>query len=162
MEITFQNKDSNEITIKSNGKFDKFQGIKVDENLVDKSNYTAKSGSTIVTLKADYLNTLSIGEHKIAFVYDDGEVETEFVIAESKKTEDNKNVEQAEQEEKNTSKEETSNQQNTKDDNKQATTPKTDDLSNIVLWRVGLAVSGILFVIILGCKIKGSRKKARH
>ena len=57
---THQNKDSNEITIKSNGKFDKFQGIKVDENLVDKSNYTAKSGSTIVTLKADYLNTLSI------------------------------------------------------------------------------------------------------
>lgn len=159
---THQNKDSNEITIKSNGKFDKFQGIKVDENLVDKSNYTAKSGSTIVTLKADYLNTLSIGEHKIAFVYDDGEVETEFVIAESKKTEDNKNVEQAEQEEKNTSKEKTSNQQNTKDDNKQATTPKTDDLSNIVLWRVGLAVSGILFVIVLGCKIKGSRKKARH
>lgn len=159
---THQNKDSNEITIKSNGKFNKFQGIKVDEKLVDKSNYTAKSGSTIVTLKADYLNTLSIGEHKIAFVYDDGEVETEFVIAESKKTEDNKNVEQAEQEEKNTSKEETSNQQNTKDDNKQATTPKTDDLSNIVLWRVGLAVSGILFVIVLGCKIKGSRKKARH
>ena len=149
---THQNKDNNEITIKSNGKFDKFQGIKVDENLVDKSNYTAKSGSTIVTLKADYLNTLSIGKHKIAFVYDDGEVETEFVIAESKKTEDNKNTEQAEQEEKNTSKE----------NDKTSTTPKTGDLSHITLWQIGLAISGILFVIILGCKIKGSRKKGRH
>lgn len=149
---THQNKDNNEITIKSNGKFDKFQGIKVDGNLVDKSNYTAKSGSTIVTLKADYLNTLSIGEHKIAFVYDDGEVETEFVIAESKKTEDNKNAEQAEQEEKNTSKE----------NYKTSTTPKTGDLSHITLWQIGLAISGILFVIILGCKIKGSRKKGRH
>lgn len=149
---THQNKDNNEITIKSNGKFDKFQGIKVDGNLVDKSNYTAKSGSTIVTLKADYLNTLSIGKHKIAFVYDDGEVETEFVIAESKKTEDNKNTEQAEQEEKNTSKE----------NDKTSTTPKTGDLSHITLWQIGLAISGILFVIILGCKIKGSRKKGRH
>ena len=146
---THQNKDSNEITIKSNGKFDKFQGIKVDENLVDKSNYTAKSGSTIVTLKADYLNTLSIGEHKIAFVYDDGEVETEFNITENNKSEDNKNVEQEKQ---NTSKE----------NNKTSTTPKTGDLSNIELWQVGLAVSGILFVIILGCKIRGSRKKGRH
>ena len=146
---THQNKDSNEITIRSNGKFDKFQGIKVDGNLVDKSNYTAKSGSTIVTLKADYLNTLSIGEHKIAFVYDDGEVETEFKITESNKSEDNKNVEQEEQ---NTSKE----------NNKTSTTPKTGDLSNIELWQVGLAVSGILFVIILGCKIRGSRKKGRH
>ena len=149
---THQNKDNNEITIKSNGKFDKFQGIKVDGNLVDKSNYTAKSGSTIVTLKADYLNTLSIGKHKIAFVYDDGEVETEFVIAESKKTEDNKNAEQAEQEEKNISKE----------NDKTSTTPKTGDLSHITLWQIGLAISGILFVIILGCKIKGSRKKGRH
>ena len=146
---THQNKDSNEITIKSNGKFDKFQGIKVDGNLVDKSNYTAKSGSTIVTLKADYLNTLSIGEHKIAFVYDDGEVETEFNITENNKSEDNKNVEQEKQ---NTSKE----------NNKTSTTPKTGDLSNIELWQVGLAVSGILFVIILGCKIRGSRKKGRH
>ena len=144
-----QNKDSKEITIKSNGKFDKFQGIKVDGNLVDKSNYTAKSGSTIVTLKADYLNTLTIGEHKIAFVYDDGEVETEFKITEKNKSEDDKKVEQEEQ---NTSKE----------NNNNTTTPKTDDLSNMGLWQVGLAVSGILFVVILGCKIKGLRKKGRH
>ena len=146
---THQNKDSKEITIKSNGKFDKFQGIKVDGNLVDKSNYTAKSGSTIVTLKADYLNTLTIGEHKIAFVYDDGEVETEFKITENNKSEDDK---KAEQEDKNTSKE----------NNNNTTTPKTDDLSNMGLWQVGLAVSGILFVVILGCKIKGLRKKGRH
>ena len=144
-----QEKDSNEITIISNGKFDKFQGIKIDGNLVDKSNYTAKSGSTIVTLKADYLNTLAIGEHKIAFLYDDGEVETEFKITENNKSEDNNKTEQNG---KNTSKE----------NNKTSTTPKTSDLSNMVMWQVGLAVSGILFVIMLGCKIRSLRKKGRH
>ena len=63
--------------------------------------------------------------------------------------EDNKTIEKEEQ---NISKE----------NNKTTTTPKTGDLSNIVLWQVGLAVSGILFVIILGCKIKSSRQKGRH
>ena len=45
---------------------------------------------------------------------------------------------------------------------KEQTTPKTDDTSNMAMWVVGLIVSGILFVIVLGCKIKGSRRKGRH
>ena len=42
-----------------------FTGVKVDGNLIDKSNYTAKKGSTIITLKASYLNTLSAGTHTV-------------------------------------------------------------------------------------------------
>ena len=49
-----------------------------------------------------------------------------------------------------------------KENNKTSTTPKTSDLSNMVMWQVGLAVSGILFVIMLGCKIRSLRKKGRH
>ena len=49
------------ITIRGNGDFSKFTGVKVDGNLIDRSNYTAKEGSTIITLKASYLNTLSAG-----------------------------------------------------------------------------------------------------
>lgn len=133
---------SDTITIKANGKFEKFKGIKVDGKDVDKKYYTAKSGSTIVTLSADYLNTIAVGEHKIAFVYDDGEVETTFKIAEKNNTD-------------------TSN--NTQDNNKNnPSTPKTGDESNMTLWIVGLTISGILFVIILGCKSKGTRRKSRH
>ena len=139
-----QEQDSKEITIRANGKFNKFEGIKVDGKEVDKSNYTAKEGSTIVTLKADYLNTLSIGEHKITFVYDDGEVETNFKIAE-------KNEEES-----------VVNTQGKETGKKDSTTPNTRDLSNMTLWVVGLTVSGILFVVVLGCKIKGSRRKGRH
>ena len=32
----------------------------------------------------------------------------------------------------------------------------------MTLWIVGLTISGILFVIILGCKAKGTRRKSRH
>ena len=133
---------SDTITIKANGKFEKFKGIKVDGKDVDKKYYIAKSGSTIVTLSADYLNTIAVGEHKIAFVYDDGEVETTFKVAEKNNTD-------------------TSN--NTQDNNKNnPSTPKTGDESNMTLWIVGLTISGILFVIILGCKAKGTRRKSRH
>ena len=132
---SYQKGTDNGITIKTNGKFNKFEGIEVDGEVVDKSNYIAKDGSTVVTLKTDYLNTLSIGEHKIKFIYDDGEVETTFKVIGNGETENN--------------------------DGK-LTNPKTGDLSNTTLWIVGMIVSGILFVIVLGCKIKGTKRKGRH
>ena len=42
----------NNITIVANGAFSKFMGVKVDGRLIPASSYDAKSGSTIVTLKA--------------------------------------------------------------------------------------------------------------
>ena len=50
----------------------------MDGAVVDPSNYDAKEGSTIVTLKENYLSTLSAGDHRMTFVYDDGEVSTNF------------------------------------------------------------------------------------
>ena len=38
------------------------------------------AGSTVVTLKASYLNALSLGAHTLKFVYNDGEVSTNFTI----------------------------------------------------------------------------------
>lgn len=69
------------LTIRANGDFSKFTGIKVDGVEVDASNYDAKSGSTIVTLKESYLSSLSAGDHTMTFVYDDGEVSADFAIA---------------------------------------------------------------------------------
>ena len=45
-----------------------------------KREYTAKSGSTVITLKTDYLKTLSVGTHKLTVVYTDGECLTDFEI----------------------------------------------------------------------------------
>ena len=68
--------------------------VYVDNVLVDSSNYTSKSGSTIIVLNKDYVDTLAVGEHtlKVAFAdADGGEAETTFTIA--RKAEDNNNNE---------------------------------------------------------------------
>lgn len=74
-----QNSDRT-LTFRANGDFSKFTGVKVDGTLIDAKNYTAVSGSTVITLKADYLKTLSVGKHTLTVVYTDGECSTNFTI----------------------------------------------------------------------------------
>ena len=69
-----------DVTITCNGDFAKFTGIKVDGSVVDSSNYTAVSGSTVLTLKASYLDTLTAGSHTVTFVYTDGEANANLTI----------------------------------------------------------------------------------
>lgn len=78
--------NENELTIKADGDFEKFTGVKIDGELVDSSNYTATEGSTIIEFKADYLKTLEAGEHTVSVVFTDGEATTKFEITEDKKT----------------------------------------------------------------------------
>ena len=54
--------------------------MKVDGKLIDRENYTAKSGSTIVTLSKDYLATLPVGNHSLTVVFNDGECSTDFTV----------------------------------------------------------------------------------
>lgn len=51
--------------------FSHFTGVIVDGEPLDPSNYTAESGSVIVTISADYLNTLAEGSHTIDLTFDD-------------------------------------------------------------------------------------------
>ncbi|MGN1216586.1 MAG: chitobiase/beta-hexosaminidase C-terminal domain-containing protein, partial [Phocaeicola sp.] len=83
-----QNSDGS-LSIRGSGEFSKFVGVKVDGNLVDAKNYTVKEGSTIVTLKADYLNTLSVGSHTFEMIWTDGTASTNFTIKAN--TSDNSN-----------------------------------------------------------------------
>lgn len=68
------------LTFTANGAAAKFTGLMVDGVAVDADHYTVRAGSTIVTLKAEYLNTLSAGKHTLTILYVDGEVTGEFVI----------------------------------------------------------------------------------
>lgn len=54
----------------SNGKTISFKGILVDGDAVDAKNYKVASGSTVVTLKNSYLESLKGGKHTIVFLYD--------------------------------------------------------------------------------------------
>lgn len=80
-------KDSNEtLTVRADGDFSKFTGIEIDGVPVDSENYTATSGSTVITLKNDYLKTLSAGTHSLTVVYTDGSCSTNFEIKAAQST----------------------------------------------------------------------------
>ena len=56
--------------------------VYVDNELVDSKNYTAESGSTIITLKKEFVDTLSVGEHTLKVLFNDGgEAITTFNVA---------------------------------------------------------------------------------
>ena len=54
----------------------------VDGKEVDKANYTAKAGSTIITFKESYVETLSAGELTITVTFTDGATSGDFQILE--------------------------------------------------------------------------------
>ena len=75
---------NDEAKFKINADFRLFDGGKVyvDNELVDPKNYTAESGSTIITLKKEFVDTLSVGEHTLKVVFNDGgEAITTFNVA---------------------------------------------------------------------------------
>lgn len=153
-----QNSDGS-LSIRGSGAISKFVGIKVDGNLVDVRNYTVKEGSTIVTLKADYLNTLSVGNHTFEIIWTDGTASTRFTVSKSDsgsdepkdndgnngKNDNTNNTPATVPEDKNNNG--TSGSQT--DDNQQITSPKTGDNSHTVLWisLLGVSLAGLLSMI---------------
>ncbi len=63
-----------------NGEYSRFTGVWVDGSAISSDKYTSESGSTIVTLKALYLETLSMGWHTLRVNFTDGYAETSFTI----------------------------------------------------------------------------------
>lgn len=123
--------------------------VYVDNKLVDSTNYDSKSGSTVITLKDEYLKTLSVGEHtlKVAFS-DNGEAITKFTIKEKQQ---NTNIE----DNKNEQKQENNNLTNN-DVQKENTiaNPKTGD--NVIVYFVmfSIAILGIITLAIVNVKRK--------
>ena len=68
------------LSFTSNAAFADFLKVQVDGKDLDASNYAVKEGSTIVTLKTSYLETLPVGRHTLAIVSDTGTAETEFTV----------------------------------------------------------------------------------
>ena len=128
------------ITIRGNGDFSKFTGVKLDGNLIDKSNYTAKEGSTIITLKASYLNTLSAGNHTVEILWTDGSASTTFTTKAN--ISDNSNNNQNDNNNSNSSDDKPSSGTDKKDD-----VPKTGDNTPIVWLFILSILSGTGLII---------------
>lgn len=74
-----------DLSFRSNAPLRFFQKVLVDGKEVAAENYVLTEGSTIVTLKASFLKTLGVGEHKLSVVSTTGTAETNFIVAEAAK-----------------------------------------------------------------------------
>ena len=125
--------DKKELTFKSNAAFSDFIRVELDGKTLDEKNYTVKEGSTVVTLKADYVATLAAGEHTIGIVSESGTVETTFTVKAKAIV------------------------------NNDTKSPQTGDNSHMALWIALLFVSGGLLTatVIKGAETEQKRRK-RH
>ena len=161
--------ESKDATFRVNADYSLFTNkVYVDNKLVDPTNYDSKSGSTVITLKDEYLKTLSVGRHtlKVAFS-DNGEAITKFTIKEKQQNEtpeDSKNTENTGSTEntENTEKEEQPENNNVTNNDVQkenTNNPKTGD--NVIVYAVlfAIALLGIIaLVIVNNIKRKNLRK----
>ena len=125
--------EKKELTFRSNAAFSDFICVEIDGKTLDEKNYTAKEGSTVVTLNADYVSTLPAGEHTIGIVSESGTAATTFTVNAKA---DSTNSPQAE----------TIN----------TNTPQTGDNSPLALWIALLLASGCLLAVTV---IYGKKKK---
>ena len=138
-----ENEDGS-LAIRGSGAIDKFLRVLVDGNEIASDNYTVTEGSTIITLKLEYLKTLSEGSHSFEIVWTDGTARTSFTIA--KNTSGNNGGNNNGNNNNNNSNNDSNN--NNAGSNADATdttikAPKTGDTSNDALWVVLLAVASI-------------------
>ena len=69
-----------DLTFRSDASFEDFLSVSVDGKVLDKNQYTLREGSILVTLKADYLSTLSVGQHTLSVNSTSGTAETVFTV----------------------------------------------------------------------------------
>lgn len=70
-----------DLSFTANGSKADFTKLTVDGKTVAAKHYTVKEGSTVVTLKASFLEKLDLGKHTIAIHFQDGEAEGTFSVS---------------------------------------------------------------------------------
>lgn len=72
------------VSFRSEADISKFVMVKVNDTIVDESNYTLTEGSTIVTLKQNYVASLGEGNHSVSIVSTDGEATSSLKVVAQK------------------------------------------------------------------------------
>ena len=78
----------NTYTIRSDAPYSEFQYLMIDGQKVSTDNYTVKEGSTVITLKAGYIQGLKTGNHNYSIVSTSKQVDGTFNVSKAPKTSD--------------------------------------------------------------------------
>ena len=70
--------------IRVNCEVEYFLDVMVDGKTVDPKYYTVKSGSTIVTFTKEFLDSLSVGDHEVKFLFTNGTAKATITVVEKK------------------------------------------------------------------------------
>ena len=117
------------LSFTSDAEYADFLKVMVDGKELKTTDYTVKEGSTIVTLNAAYLETLSVGKHTLEIESKNGIAKTEFTITAVQGGDDSQTGG-------------TTPQEPGKNEGA-VTSPQTGDSSNVVLWVSLLFASGV-------------------
>lgn len=138
------------LVIRGDGAIAKFKEVRVDGVVIDVKNYTVTEGSTIITLKTEYLKTLPAGKHTFEIAWTDGSAATYFTVAGSTTEEDNKLEDNTIDDKK----AEDNNVENSRSDVDSNASLKTGDTTDIRLWLI-LLMSAL--TIMTGLTVKSKR-----
>lgn len=134
-DVTYKIGADGTVTLRCTGVLSSFKGITVDgKALIQGKDYTAVSGSTIITFNADYLKTLSVGKHTVVMKYDSGDVEAGLTVIDRDP--------------------DASNSDATAPD---ASNPDAGDINGLVLWLAFMAACVLGFT---GTAVHNKKKKA--
>lgn len=134
-DVTYKIGADGTVTLRCTGVLSSFKGITVDgKSLIQGKDYTAVSGSTIITFNADYLKSLSVGKHTVVMKYDSGDVEAGLTVIDRDP--------------------DASNSDATAPD---ASNPDAGDINGLVLWLAFMAACVLGFT---GTAVHNKKKKA--
>lgn len=136
------------LSFTSNAAFADFLKVQIDRKDLDVSNYDVEEGRTIVTLKASYLETLSVGKHTLAIVSETGTAATEFTVKAASASDDIQPPQ--------TGNDQTGDSDNSGTSTGDTVSPQTGDSSNVVLWVSLLFASG---AGLLGATVYSRKRK---
>lgn len=126
---SWQKSGTDGLSFTSDAEYADFLKVMVDGKELKTTDYTVKEGSTIVTLNAAYLETLSVGKHTLEIESKNGIAKTEFTITAVQGGDDSQTGG-------------TTPQEPGKNEGA-VTSPQTGDSSNAVLWIALLFASGV-------------------
>ena len=126
--------------------FEHFTGVRIDGKALGTNDYIAKSGSTIVTLKATTLEKLATGDHTVTIRFDDGTADAKLKVNKASAATSNRTSNS------------TANRTSNSTANRTTNSPRTGDENHAGLWIAAVLVSALA---VCGLVIARKRKSGK-